>query len=47
MTLTELAAKGVDADFIKKTLQFSLQHLMEMDVEALCKAACWRLKFDL
>lgn len=39
MALTELAAKGADADFIKQTLQFGLQRLMEMDVEALCKAA--------
>lgn len=39
MSLTELAAKGADADFIKQTLQFALQRLMEMDVEALCKAA--------
>jgi putative transposase len=39
MALTELAAKGADADFIKQTLQFALQRLMEMDVEALCKAA--------
>lgn len=39
MALTELAAKGADADFIKQTLQFSLQRLMEMDVEALCRAA--------
>ncbi|MCU6501819.1 IS256 family transposase [Rugamonas sp. A1-17] len=39
MALTELAAKGVDADFIKQTLQFALQRLMDMDVEALCQAA--------
>ncbi len=39
MALTDLAAKGADADFIKQTLQFALQRLMEMDVEALCKAA--------
>lgn len=39
IALSELAAKGGDADFIKKTLQFALQRLMEMDVEALCKAA--------
>jgi len=39
MALSELAAKGADADFIKQTLQFALQRLMEMDVEALCKAA--------
>lgn len=39
IALTELAAKGADADFIKQTLQFALQRLMEMDVEALCKAA--------
>src|SRR3954468_11772848 len=39
MALTELAAKGADADFVKQTLQFALQRLMEMDVEALCKAA--------
>lgn len=39
MALTELAAKSADADFIKQTLQFALQRLMEMDVEALCKAA--------
>ncbi|MYM99209.1 IS256 family transposase [Duganella vulcania] len=39
MALTELAAKGADADFIKQTLQFALQRLMEMDVEALCNAA--------
>jgi putative transposase len=39
MALTELAAKGADADFIKQTLQFALQRLMDMDVETLCKAA--------
>lgn len=39
MALAELSAKGADADFIKQTLQFALQRLMEMDVEALCKAA--------
>jgi putative transposase len=39
ISLSELAAKGADADFIKQTLQFALQRLMEMDVEALCKAA--------
>lgn len=39
MALTGLAAQGADADFIKQTLQFALQRLMEMDVEALCKAA--------
>lgn len=39
IALSELAAKGADADFIKQTLQFALQRLMEMDVEALCKAA--------
>lgn len=38
MALTELAAKGADADFIKQTLQFALQRLMDMDVETLCKA---------
>lgn len=37
--LSDLAAKGVDADFIKQTLQSALQRLMEMDVDALCKAA--------
>jgi putative transposase len=39
MALSELAAKGADADFIKQTHQFALQRLMDMDVEALCKAA--------
>jgi putative transposase len=39
IALTELAEKGADADFIKQTLQFALQRLMEMDVEALCRAA--------
>jgi len=39
MALTELAAKGSDVDFIKQTLQFALQRLMDMDVEALCQAA--------
>jgi putative transposase len=39
MALTDLAEKGADADFIKQTLQFALQRLMEMDVEALCRAA--------
>jgi putative transposase len=39
ISLSELAAKGADADFIKQMLQFGLQRLMEMDVEALCKAA--------
>jgi putative transposase len=39
IALSELAAKGADADFIKQMLQFALQRLMEMDVEALCKAA--------
>jgi putative transposase len=39
MALTELAAKGADADFIKQTLQFALQRLMDMDVETLCRAA--------
>jgi putative transposase len=39
MAFSELAAKGADADFIKQTLQFALQRLMEMDVETLCKAA--------
>jgi len=39
ISLSELAAKGADADFIKQTLQFALQRLMEIDVEALCKAA--------
>jgi putative transposase len=38
LALSELAAKGADADFIKQTLQFALQRLMDMDVEALCKA---------
>ena len=35
----ELAETGADADFIKQTLQFVLQRLMEMDVETLCRAA--------
>jgi len=39
ISLSELAAKCADADFIKQALQFALQRLMEMDVEALCKAA--------
>ena len=39
IALSELAAKGADADFIKQTLQFALQRLMDMDVETLCKAA--------
>jgi putative transposase len=39
IALTDLAEKGADADFIKQTLQFALQRLMEMDVEALCRAA--------
>ncbi len=39
IALTELAAKGADADFIRQTLQHALQRLMEMDVEALCQAA--------
>lgn len=39
MALTELAAKGADVDFVKQTLQFALQRLMDMDVEALCQAA--------
>lgn len=39
IALSELAAKGADADFIIQTLQFALQRLMEMDVEALYKAA--------
>lgn len=39
IALSDLAEKGADADFIKQTLQFALQRLMEMDVEALCKAA--------
>jgi putative transposase len=39
IALPELAEKGADADFIKQTLQFALQRLMEMDVEALCRAA--------
>lgn len=39
IALTELAEKGADADFIKQTLQFALQRLMEMDVEALYRAA--------
>ncbi|MBA5688899.1 transposase [Duganella sp. LX47W] len=39
LALTELAARGADADFIKQTLQFALQRLMDMDVEALCEAA--------
>jgi putative transposase len=29
---------GADTDFIKQTPQFALQRLMEMDVEALCRA---------
>lgn len=39
MALSDLAEKGADADFIKQTLQFGLQRRMEMDVEALCRAA--------
>jgi hypothetical protein len=39
MALTELASKRVNADFIKPTLQFALQWLTEMDVDAPCKAA--------
>jgi putative transposase len=39
IALTDLAEKGADADFIKQTLQFALQRLMEMDVETLCRAA--------
>jgi putative transposase len=38
IALAELAEKGADADFIKDTLRFALQQLMEMDVEALCNA---------
>jgi hypothetical protein len=30
---------GSSADFIKQTLQFALQRLMDMDVETLCRAA--------
>lgn len=33
MALTALAAKGADTDFIKQTLQFALQRLMEMDID--------------
>jgi putative transposase len=39
IALAELAEKGADADLIKETLRFALQQLMDMDVEALCKAA--------
>lgn len=39
IALSELAEKGADADFIRKTLQHALQRLMEMDVESLCQAA--------
>jgi putative transposase len=39
IALAELAEKGADADLIKETLKFALQQLMDMDVEALCKAA--------
>lgn len=45
MALSELAAKTGDADFIKQSLQFSLQRLMEMDVEAKCKA-CYGERSD-
>ena len=40
IALSELAEKGADADFIRQTLQHALQRLIEMDVEALCQAAC-------
>ncbi len=39
IALAELAEKGADADLIKETLRFALQQLMDMDVEALCRAA--------
>lgn len=39
IALSELAEKGAAADFIRKTLQHALQRLMEMEVEALCRAA--------
>jgi putative transposase len=39
IALSELAEKGADADFIRQTLQHALQRLMEMDAEALCRAA--------
>ena len=39
IALSDLAAQGADADFIKQTLQFAVQRLTEMDVDALCKAA--------
>jgi len=39
IAFSELAEQGADADFIRQTLRHALQRLMEMDVEALCKAA--------
>ena len=39
IAFSELAEKGADADFIRQTLQHALQRLMEMDAEALCRAA--------
>ena len=39
IALAELAEKVADADLIKEALRFALQQLMDMDVEALCKAA--------
>ena len=39
IALSELAEKGADVDFIRQTLQHALQRLMEMDAEALCRAA--------
>jgi hypothetical protein len=38
MALTVLAAR-VPMPISSKTLQFALQRLMDMDVEALCRAA--------
>ena len=46
IALSELAAKGADADFIKQALQFALQCLVEMDDEAMCKAAYGELNED-
>ena len=36
VTLTELLEKGTDADFLRETIAFVAQRLMDFDVESLC-----------
>jgi putative transposase len=40
MAVAELAENGADVDVLRQMVQFMARRLSEVDVEALCGAAC-------